>query len=116
MNSADISLLALCASAMLLLMSHLADWQMQCEQHGWAGLLWEPNARGARWPWYADWFPHDAWHWAQVVRNWGALIACMLCGMFWPAETWMYPPGFVALYALTRGLGFSMPRKLLQRY
>lgn len=103
-------------STALLTASHVADWQLQCEQHGWKGLWWPAGARAPRWPWYADWFPHDAWHWAQLVRNWGALSACITSGMFWLWADWLYPIGFVTLYAITRGIGFSLPRKLAQGY
>jgi hypothetical protein len=103
-------------SGLLLLISHLADWQMQCEQHGWKGYLWTRGKRALRGPWWAEWFPRDAWHWLQIARNWGALSACMVLLTYWPYPYWAAPVGFVALYAITRGAGFSLPRKLTQGY
>ena len=100
----------------LMLISHVADWQLQCEQHGWRGLWWERFKRAPRAAWYIEWFPRDAWHVAQVVRNWAIITGCMLMGIYWPFAIYAYPPVFVVAYAITRGLGFSLPRKLTQGY
>jgi len=100
----------------LLLVSHIADWQLQCEQHGWKGCWWIRGKRAPRAAWYIEWFPRDAWHWAQIVRNWGALGSCMIMGITWEYPLYLYPVVFVAAYAITRGIGFSLPRKLTQGY
>ena len=99
-----------------LLVSHIADWQLQCYQHGWRGMWNCMKDRAPRAAWYIEWFPRDAWHWAQVVRNWGQLGACIVLGVAWPDPLYLYPPAFVALYAITRGAGFTLPRKLTQGY
>lgn len=103
-------------SVVLLLASHVADWQLQCEQHGWKGLWWKNGNRAPRIAWYIEWLPRDAWHIAQVLRNWGQLAACIIMGLYWPFVDWYFPPAFVALYAITRGIGFTLPRKLTQGY
>ncbi len=105
----------LALACVLMLVSHIADWQMQAEQHGWKGLWWVSGYRAPKWG-ALDFIPHDPWHIAQTVRNWGQLSACMMFGIYWPWALWLYPPAFVVVYAFTRGLGFTLPRKLTQGY
>ena len=100
----------------LFVLGHLADWQLQCEEHNWPGLLWERHARGPRWPWYADWFPHDRWHTAQVMDNWCPLLAVTALVGFGPFPFWWNIGAIVPIYAVTRFVGFTVPRKLSLGY
>ncbi len=112
----------------LFLIANFADYQLQAEQHGWNGLLWERYHRADKWPDPFDWIPHDAWHVAQTVRNTFDKIAAVL--VFTGFVTLVDPflrrikldrtvlwwtlsiAGMFLLYAIARGLAFSLPYRL----
>jgi len=117
----------LIAGLLLFLLANFADYQLQAEQHGWNGLLWERYERAPHWPDPFDAIPHDAWHVAQTIRNtFDKIAAVMIFGAAWLfAEDWMkrrYPfvwlwgVGFIAMfavYAITRGIAFSLVYRVL---
>lgn len=107
--------------ALLLFVLHgAADYQLQAEQHGWGGLLWERFARAPHWPWYIDWMPHDAWHITQMLWNLsflaGVVAACevarrhvMAYTLFLRASVALQFGAAWLLYIVGRGIGFSLP-------
>ena len=95
--------------------ANLADWQLQTEQHGWQGCLWEPNSRGERWPWYADWIPHDGYHAAQSIHTGGMLIGSGSIAYI-GGQWWKRALEIVIFYSVSRLFAFSLPRYLSQRY
>lgn len=118
----------LLASIALFLLAGYADYELQAFQHGWNSFL-DLSARAPKWG-MLDFIPHDAWHIAQWLRNL-AMICAPIFVMRWYARTfntlgqptywrtgwkawmeyhraWMIFVAVLALYAMTRGLTFSL--------
>lgn len=102
----------------LFLISNAADYFYQADIFGWYNPLWTNGVRAPKWgDW--DWFPHDAWHIAQWLRNLLLLAGgCVTSGVYCPANRrhWKYwvTTGLlaIALYLITRGLTFSLMLKI----
>lgn len=108
----------------LFAVANAADYFYQADMHGWVNPLWENGVRAAKWGFW-DFIPHDPWHIAQWLRNFGLLlgapfgvaaIARWLNPKFRPFRWYQQAIRMVAmlaLYALTRGLTFSLLYKVL---
>lgn len=110
----------------LLAAAQAADYFYQADLHGWVNPLWKNGRRwktdnpDKTWPEWLDWLPHDGWHWAQVVRNFGdavgvALAVLWLSGQSWPLLYTLGETGHtliclalsLAIRAALRGLFFG---------
>lgn len=91
-----------------MLIGHLTDFLYQADQHGWMNGF--RLHRGEKWPWYADWIPHDPWHIVQTTRNMAQLAGATLITLSVAHQAWYIVPLAVgASYACTRFLGFTLP-------
>jgi hypothetical protein len=107
----------------LFLTANVADYFVQADAWGWVNPLWENGYRAVKWGMW-DFIPHDPWHIAQFVRNTGLVLAvvCIKESLHYRAIVPIYRLGqglfpeilyTFAFYALTRGLGFSLLREVL---
>lgn len=98
--------------------SHYADYLVQADAWAWVLPSWYNRSRRT-----TSFFPRDHWHWAQLVRNtlWTYLpifIFVLFSSLFEFAGRWNLALAFAAIpvsYAVTRGVGFSLIRKILNK-
>jgi hypothetical protein len=125
--------LLLAVAMLLFLASNFADYELQAYQHGWepTGIV-DMHHRADKLPDPWDWIPRDGWHVMQTIRNTcdkvGAALAFVGIIMFilyyykdWCLDALLYEwrlyvfglIGMYALAAITRGIAFSLPYRLL---
>lgn len=85
------------------------DYAVQAPWWGWPVPI-DMLARGPKWVWFLDWFPRDAWHIAQFLRNllWigGAALGGWYLAQRW---RWYISLGIIlGIYVLARGLSSSL--------
>ena len=110
------------AGVAMLLVANVSDYLLQADAHGWENPAWENGSRAPHWHWALDWIPHDGWHVTQSARNLSLVLGSMLVyeggGHILRAigiEPTPIMRGLVvwAAFLVTRGVGFSVPLKLL---
>jgi len=97
-------------AVVLLACNHL-DFLLQAYQWKWP-TWWTLNPGGKKWGLF-DFIPHDSWHVVFWLRNStiaaGAFLAVAAVPTAW--DSWAILL-YIAAYAVTRWLGFTVPRKL----
>jgi hypothetical protein len=97
----------------LLTVGHLADYLFQADAWGWRNPLWENGYRAPKWGWL-DWIPHDPLHIAQMVRNLAWIVGVFLLSRI--DFPWYWTLGtIIAVNAIARGIGFSVPLKFIAK-
>lgn len=97
-------------------LSHYADYLVQADAWGWTLPAWYDKTRRT-----SGFIPRDHWHWSQWMRNtlW-TYLPVMIFIQIYPILP--YPPAMrlvgamcsiALMYATSRGIGFSLTRKIL---
>jgi len=104
-------------TTVLLMIYQITDYELQANEHSWPSLLthpankwWSMKFRAAKWGLF-DFMPHDCWHIIQLARNWSVIASALIV-----QPTWISVGIYIVIYAVTRFIGFTIPRKILQGY
>ena len=93
----------------LLWLGGVADYFVQANMHGWSTWGIPAHSTAQKWIWWLDWFPHDWWHWWQLVRNAAWLAGAGMLTYSLHAHPWYVITGAVVLaYVVSRGLSSSI--------
>lgn len=113
---------------LFLALAQAADYLYQADMHGWTNPLWANGYRAPKWGAW-DWIPHDGWHWAQTVRNFGDCTGVAIAAL-WLQTSLVYLTHSIgsvwlvvvclavslAIRAALRGLFFSLPYRYLKQH
>lgn len=126
-HNPHIWLIMLALALILLSLAQAADYFYQADLHGWYNPLWVNGTRAPKWGWL-DFIPHDGWHIAQTLRNFGdaagVTLACIaISSLLWHSPLALADIGYMiiclslslAVRALLRGLFFSLPYKVWKK-
>ena len=96
----------------LLWLGGVADYFVQANMHGWSTWGIPAHSTAQKWIWWLDWFPHDWWHWWQLVRNAAWLAGATIIGCTYAHLPWWQIAGILAgVYTVSRGVSSSILMK-----
>jgi len=97
---------------MVLVVANVADYLRQADDHGWTNPVWTNGRRAPKWGLF-DFIPHDEYHVSQTIARWGMVIGSILAWHIIDGEWYVRLAIVIACNAIGRGIGFSIPYRIL---